>query len=69
MNSEAATDAKRFAMIAAATALLAVVFRLGLGSRWFSFYGLATLVTLALPAVAVVLHMRATEQKRWRWPI
>ncbi|MFN3868433.1 MAG: hypothetical protein ACK4MF_05135 [Hyphomicrobiaceae bacterium] len=69
MALDTAADARRFAAIAIATALIAVALRLGLGARWFSFYGAASVAIVALAPVTAVLLSRAGRQQRRRWPI
>lgn len=60
---------KNLASLAAATLILGVALFLGPGPRWFSFYGLATLVLVALPLLAAILMRRYRQIGLKRWPV
>jgi uncharacterized membrane protein YhaH (DUF805 family) len=57
----------RLGRIAFLAIVLAAALRLGLGSRWFEFYGWATVVLAAVPFVTRLLWKRLPEVGRSRW--
>ncbi|MBL8565855.1 MAG: hypothetical protein JNM89_09070 [Hyphomicrobiaceae bacterium] len=56
------------AAIAAGALLVAVALRLGLGARWFSFYGFATVTLAVISPTAVLVLRRLKASGRRRWP-
>lgn len=57
----------RIAGAVAAGLLLAVLLRLGLGARWFGFYGWATVALATLTIVTVLLWRRLPLAGKSRW--
>ena len=53
--------------IAALAIALAAALRFGFGSRWFEFYGWATVALAAVPFVTWLLWKRLPEVGRSRW--
>lgn len=56
-------------VIAAAGAVFALALRLVAGARWFSFYGVATVVLAALPFLTATLSRHSRANGRARWPV
>ena len=55
--------------LAAATLVLAIALYFGAGTRWFGFYGPATLALVSLPVLGWMLHRRYSDLSLSRWPI
>ncbi|MBU1211464.1 MAG: hypothetical protein KJ587_09355 [Alphaproteobacteria bacterium] len=55
--------------LAAAVMVLALALRLGGGTRWFGFYGLATLTLATIPFLGWILFRRYRNLSLSRWPI
>lgn len=55
------------ARVLVAGALLALALRVGLGVRWFSFYGWATVALATVPFVTPLLWRRLAANGRSRW--
>ncbi len=60
---------KHIAAYAAGALLLAFALRAGLGARWFSFYGVATVALAALVPVTAFALERLKSAGRRRWPV
>lgn len=56
-------------LIAIGTILLAALFRIAFGARWFSFYGYAALALCAVPPVTALLSREHRHQGWRRWPV
>lgn len=66
------TRSRYFSLIAVLAVFAAVLPALlwgGLGDRWFSFYGWATVVLVILPLLLLVLVRRYNVLGRSRWPV
>jgi len=57
----------RLGRIAGLTIALAAALRFGLGSRWFDFYGWATVALAVVPFVTWLFWRRLPEVGRSRW--
>jgi len=60
---------RRIILVAASSLVLAGALRVLAGARWFSFYGLATVVLAALPFLVAVLGRQAASKGLSRWPV
>ena len=69
MRAEATALRNSLVAVAASALVIAVVLRLGLGARWFSFYGIATVALAAIVPVAVLVLRRLKATGRRRWPV
>lgn len=55
--------------LAGAMLILALALRFTAGSRWFGFYGLATMTLAAIPFLGWILFRRYRELSLSRWPV
>lgn len=55
------------AKITFAGALFAVALRVGLGARWFSFYGYAAVVLAMLVPLSSLVLRRFGKRRIWKW--
>lgn len=58
---------ERLLMIAGAAAMLAAALLFGMGARWWSFYGLATVALATWPFLTLLLWKRLPEAGWSRW--
>lgn len=57
------------AAVVLAALALAFALRLALGPRWFSFYGIAAVVLVAVVPLTALVLARLTSAGRRRWPV
>lgn len=57
----------RLALVAGGALVFSAALRLGLGARWFSFYGWASVALATLPFVIYLLWTRLPRTGRSRW--